>query len=265
MKAGVDFGTTLTKATWKQGNHYKSISTADYKLVDFVKILKDHKITEINVAGLADMPKQFEYFQINTPKTNDLIKTEIETQVKGLKKLFSLNNQRLPQDYLLVSIGTGTSYTRVKNKKITKIPLGNSLGGGTLMGLAKILKIKDFNQLTDMAKKGDHKNADLYFGDLIVSNLGILSKDAIHRVSRRDIAAGLMNILAITTYKDLSNYNHSKYGKYKNVIYIGSTLRGNDCLKNLLKKYTEELDLKPIFISGGEYSTSLGALESRYN
>lgn len=243
MKAGIDIGSTLIKIAFQKGKQVKLVSSADYSISQLAKILKKNKITQANIAGIGNLPKEFKFLKINRNK--DLIKNEIKIQVKGLKKL----NNKLPKNYILVSIGTGISYTVVKGKSVRKISIGSSIGGGTILGLSKVLGFRDFDQLVELANQGNAKKTDEWYGDLIVGNLANISQ----KTAKKDLAAGLMNLIAITVYKDLMLYKLDK----QKIIIIGSTLKNNKCLKRLLKKYIKNT----YFITNSEYATCLGALE----
>ncbi|MFA6027552.1 MAG: hypothetical protein WC752_01365 [Patescibacteria group bacterium] len=260
MNAGIDLGSSLIKIAFLEDKKVKFISSANYTLSKIASLLKQKKISEAQVVGIGTFPKELLFLKINNKRPvllEDKIQEEIKLQLFGLKKLFISKGKKAPKDFLLVSIGTGTSYTRVKGKKFFKLPLGNSLGGGFMAGMAKALEFNDFNNLSSQAGKGDYKAVDLYASDYIIANFA----QAGALTLKRDLAAGLMNIVAITTKKDLALYSEiRRYGGFKNVVYIGSALKNNECLKKLLKKYTEELDKKSYFISYSEYGTALGAL-----
>lgn len=233
MHAGIDLGSTLIKIAIKKGKNIKFYSQADYSQKQLENILKENHITKKIYAGL---------------KADKNIAREIKLQVQGAQAL-----ARLPKKFVLVSIGTGTSYTLVNGKKIKKLPLGNSLGGGFILGMGRALGFNNFQEICQQAEKGNLKNADIYFNDLIVANLAKLNKKS----KKQDITAGLMNVVAITTMKDLMLYKLNK----ENIIVIGSTLKNNSCLKKLLKKYLRKVQ----FVKNGEFATALGALLSVNN
>lgn len=71
--------------------------------------------------------------------------------------------------YLLVNIGLGVSMVKV----VGPGPLGferiggSSLGGGTLWGLLLLLTdAKDYNEMLEMAQRGNNENIDLLVGDI---------------------------------------------------------------------------------------------------
>lgn len=71
--------------------------------------------------------------------------------------------------YLLVNIGSGVSMIKVVGpgpEGFERIG-GSSLGGGTLWGLLSLLTdAQDYNEMLEMAQKGDNENIDLLVGDI---------------------------------------------------------------------------------------------------
>lgn len=75
--------------------------------------------------------------------------------------------------YLLVNIGSGVSMIKVVGpgpEGFERIG-GSSLGGGTLWGLLSLLTdAKDYNEMLEMAQRGDNENIDLLVGDIYGTN-----------------------------------------------------------------------------------------------
>ncbi len=104
---------------------------------------------------------------------------------------------------IIVSMGTGTAFVKVENG--TAFHLGGSgVGGGTLLGLSnRILNIRDFDDLVEMARGGNLDNVDLTIGDITseklvglppettASNFGKISDLA----DRSDMALGIINLV----------------------------------------------------------------------
>lgn len=71
--------------------------------------------------------------------------------------------------YLLVNIGSGVSMIKVTGpgpEGFERIG-GSSLGGGTLWGLLLLLTdASDYNEMLEMAQRGDNENIDLLVGDI---------------------------------------------------------------------------------------------------
>lgn len=104
---------------------------------------------------------------------------------------------------LVVSVGTGTSFTRVTPIRSWHVG-GTGLGGGMIMGLSRrLLGTSDMEELQRLAEQGDLARIDLQLQDVCagtISNLTAtttvanLSKAA-ETSSSEDMAAGLCNML----------------------------------------------------------------------
>lgn len=104
---------------------------------------------------------------------------------------------------VIVSMGTGTAF--VKMEKGTAVHLGGTgVGGGTLLGLSnRMLNVRNFDDLVEMAHGGNLANVDLTIGDITsehlvglppettASNFGNISDLA----DRPDIALGIINLV----------------------------------------------------------------------
>ena len=106
---------------------------------------------------------------------------------------------------LVVSMGTGTAVVHAKRGGEMKYLGGTGVGGGTLLGLSKLLLRADtVEHIVELAEGGDLAAIDLCIkdiapggavgelgGDLTVSNFGNLSDAA----DKGDIASGIMNLV----------------------------------------------------------------------
>ncbi|KAK3925782.1 4'-phosphopantetheine phosphatase [Frankliniella fusca] len=69
--------------------------------------------------------------------------------------------------YMLVNIGSGVSIMKVESENCHERIGGTATGGGTFWGLGSLLtSAKGFDELLDLAEKGDHRNVDVLVGDL---------------------------------------------------------------------------------------------------
>ncbi len=104
---------------------------------------------------------------------------------------------------VIVSMGTGTAYVMADGEKARHIG-GTGVGGGTLLGLSnRMLNIRNFNDIVEMAKTGDLKHIDLSIADIshdevvgltketTASNFGKISDLA----SKADVALGIINLV----------------------------------------------------------------------
>lgn len=88
--------------------------------------------------------------------------------------------------YLLVNIGSGVSMIKVTKAGPDGFERigGSSLGGGTLWGLLSLLTdAKDYNEMLEMALRGDNENIDLLVGDIYGLNYNKIGLKANHIAS----------------------------------------------------------------------------------
>ena len=75
--------------------------------------------------------------------------------------------------YLLVNIGSGVSLVKVSGPKRFERIGGTSLGGGTLWGLLSLLTgARTFDEMLQLAEKGDNRNVDMLVGDIYGMDYG---------------------------------------------------------------------------------------------
>ncbi|GBM56020.1 Pantothenate kinase 4 [Araneus ventricosus] len=69
--------------------------------------------------------------------------------------------------YLLVNIGSGVSIMLVESESSYERIGGSAMGGGTFWGLGSLLtKAKGFDELLELAEKGDHRGVDMLVKDI---------------------------------------------------------------------------------------------------
>ena len=107
-------------------------------------------------------------------------------------------------DALVVSMGTGTAIVHAKSNGQMKYLGGTGVGGGTLMGLSKLLlKAETMEHIIEYADGGDLSKIDLRIkdmtggamesltADMTAANFGNVSDIA----SKSDIATGILNLV----------------------------------------------------------------------
>jgi type II pantothenate kinase len=109
---------------------------------------------------------------------------------------------------LCVSMGTGTALVHAKTGDVMKYLGGTGVGGGTLMGLSKLLlSAEEIEHIEEMAEIGNLNNIDLKISDITgENNLSELSRDLTAAnfgnvsdlAAREDIAAGVLNMVLET-------------------------------------------------------------------
>jgi type II pantothenate kinase len=108
-------------------------------------------------------------------------------------------------DALVASLGTGTALVSVRGNDLRHVTPGNSIGGGTLLGLARaVLGTDDLAELSRLARLGDRKTLDITIGEAVGGPLGVLPAEGTASsfakysasASREDVAAALLNLVA---------------------------------------------------------------------
>ncbi|MGE1038408.1 type II pantothenate kinase, partial [Bacillus cereus] len=235
---GIDAGGTLTKIAYlnekKQLAFEKFYSNEQDNIIDWLK--NRTGIKQICITG--GKAKQLQQLLLDSYKIVEL--NEFEATLVGVryilkKEKYDINN------FVLTNIGTGTSIHYVYNDKYIRAG-GTGVGGGTIMGLSKLLtNIDHFEDVIPLTKVGSRKELDITVGDIYG---GILSP------IDNSLTASNFGKVAITD----SNYNSSdilatvqglvgevvtalslQFAETKNIdhiIYIGSTLCNNIHLQN---------------------------------
>ncbi|XP_066546787.1 4'-phosphopantetheine phosphatase isoform X1 [Amia ocellicauda] len=112
--------------------------------------------------------------------------------------------------YLLINIGSGVSIVKVESEDQFERIGGSSIGGGTFWGLGALLtKTKRFDELLQLASRGQHASVDMLVkdiyggaygtlgltGDLIASSFG-KSATADKEFSKEDMAKSLLHMIS---------------------------------------------------------------------
>ncbi len=99
---------------------------------------------------------------------------------------------------LVVSMGTGTAMVHAKATGEMKYLGGTGVGGGTLMGLSKLMLTADsVDHIVEYAKDGDLGNIDLKIKDMTAS-------DSLSELSRELTAANFGNVSDLASKSDIS-------------------------------------------------------------
>nr|WP_263327591.1 type II pantothenate kinase [Neobacillus sp. Marseille-Q6967] len=261
IKAGIDAGGTLIKIAFIENDrfHFKKYPITEmHQAVSWLKLVAPS--VKAVITGGKSQVIQEKYFP-----TSRII-PEFQATCKGAKVFLAEEKKALIDSYLLVNIGTGTSWHIVKGEKHERI-LGSGMGGGTFTGLGSLLSsTKDYKILTILANEGEKGKVDLLVkdiyesaetpinGDLTAANFAKGVK-ADHKEA--DLLASLTNMIAETTV--LLTMQAAALHQVKDVIFIGSTLAGNPSLRGGLEHYMDMAGLTSLFLSKGEYCGAMGA------
>ena len=135
------------------------------------------------------------------------------------KDLYGLNCERVEEfqaigsgglylsglsEALVVSMGTGTAMVHAVRGGNMNYIGGTGVGGGTLMGLSKLLAgAESIDHITELAQLGDLANVDLRIKDITAGSLGDLMSDMTAAnfgnvsdiATKHDMALGIMNMV----------------------------------------------------------------------
>lgn len=167
---------------------------------------------------------------------------------------------------IVVSLGTGTACVHSTRCGAAEYLGGTAVGGGTLVGLARLLLgMEDIDHICDLAKDGDLNNVDLRIkhitkkklmdympGEFTVSNFGNLSDIA----TKSDIALGIINMVfeSVGTTAVFASKKHD----IKEIVLLGN-LTVIPQAKGIFGNIGEMLGAKIIIPKYSQFGTVIGA------
>lgn len=168
------------------------------------------------------------------------------------------------QKLIVVSMGTGTSFVKVDGEEIKHIG-GIGIGGGTLLGLARLLlKTEEIHQVVEMARRGNITTIDLLIKDICNKPLPGLPLDATAsnfgkagaNASAEDIAAGIIHMVLQSVGQSavLSSLNSDIH----DFVLIGNLAKLPQC-REIFPKLEEMYHRRFRIPEYAEYRTAIGA------
>ena len=170
---------------------------------------------------------------------------------------------------LVVSMGTGTAMVHARADGTMKYLGGTGVGGGTLIGLSKLLlNVESIRHLEQLAEQGSLDNIDLRIkdmtatnsltqleGDLTAANFGKLSDLA----TKDDVALGIMNLI-FETVGMVSIFAARSVGA-KDIILTGNVTKLTHCKRKFDEFNHLEVGrgLNFIIPDRARFSTAIGA------
>lgn len=264
VKVGIDAGGTLVKIAYQENGemHYRKYQIGELdSAISWLKMMTP----DLNVAltgGKAHIVQE-KFFPdgLNVP--------EFVATCEGARFFLHEEGKKLDSPFIIVNVGTGTSWHLVNGDKYERI-LGSGMGGGTFMGLGALLTNEaGYEQLTELAAKGKKEHLDLLVKDIYESDEPPINGDLTAanfakglqvKHSDEDRMAAVTNMIAETIM--LLTLQAAAIHKVKEVVFIGSSLIDNPMLKGTLHNYMTMLGLQAIFLKNGEYCGALGAFLS---
>uniref|UniRef100_UPI00398F43B8 4'-phosphopantetheine phosphatase n=1 Tax=Pristiophorus japonicus TaxID=55135 RepID=UPI00398F43B8 len=176
--------------------------------------------------------------------------------------------------YLLVNIGSGVSIVRVESEDQFERIGGSSIGGGTFWGLGALLtKTKRFDELLQLASKGQHTNVDMLVrdiyggayesfgltGDLIASSFG-KSATTDKEFTQEDMAKSLLHMIS----NDIGQLAclYAKLHNLSRVYFGGFFIRGHPVTMHTITysiNYFTKGEVQALFLRHEGYLGAIGA------
>jgi type II pantothenate kinase len=170
----------------------------------------------------------------------------------------------LPERYLLVSLGTGTSILAIDGAHASRAG-GTAVGGGTALGLARLLLGVDrFEDLIALASRGDRRRVDLMVSEVyratpatVARNLTASNFAKLASTRPEDIAHALWGLVGETVV--LVSLGLARSAGTETVTYCGATLADNAPLRAIVEDISTFFGLRPLFLARGAYCGAVGA------
>ncbi len=233
IKVGIDAGGSLVKIAYqdKKRMHYKKYALTELdQAMTWLKMVSPGLKIAVT-GGRAEFIQKGHF-------SDALIIPEFQATCEGALIFLSEEGKKINEPFLLINIGTGTSWHVVNGDKYERI-LGSGIGGGTFTGLGSLLTaVDDYHKLTQFAAEGEKGNIDLLVKDIYESaeapingNLTAanFAKGKKMDHSDADRMAALSNMIAETIA--LLTMQAAAIHRAKNVVVIGSAIVGNPALK----------------------------------
>jgi type II pantothenate kinase len=169
---------------------------------------------------------------------------------------------------LVISAGSGTAVIAARGTTYTHIT-GTGVGGGTLLGLGRLLLgTTDVQTIDAMAMRGDSNGADLALRDVVSGPIGALPPDAtavnFGRLARQeqtahpdDLAAALMTLVAQVIA--ITAINAARAEQIERVVLIGH-MADLPSFRRVIAQVGEYYAMQVLVPEQAGFGTALGAL-----
>ena len=256
--AGIDVGATLCKLALRRDG----LSTAHYPSTDLAgarALVEAWSPSRIVATGGGAHRLGTEVAGVPIEHVS-----EFEAWARGAPLVAAEEGIGLPDRYLLVSLGTGTSVLAIDEGRVERVG-GTALGGGTVLGLGRLLVgIESFGEIAAMAERGDRRSVDLLVGDVyrgadapLLRDLTAASFAKLASTRPEDLAQALMGLVGENVALLCAGLARGLASK--TVVYCGSTLSENPSLRRIVGEITTHLGHGAAFLAGGAFCGAVGA------
>jgi type II pantothenate kinase len=252
---GIDIGSSTTKfALVKNGRCIKQLRKPDDQSFD--EALEEFGYAGVKRIAITGVGASYIKGNIHGVPTKHA--DEFSSVSRGALQLAHKHN------CLVVSVGTGTSFTRVTPFRTWHIG-GTGLGGGLLKGLSgKICGTDDMEELQQLAAKGDLHEIDLQLMDVCEGTISNLKPNTTvanmnklnDQSTKEDLAAGLCNMIfqGIGVMATFAIKRHCT----KSIVLVG-TITDWPIAKRSLDEVAELHNVNFIIPEHAAFATAIGA------
>jgi len=169
-------------------------------------------------------------------------------------------------EIIIASMGTGTAFVRVQGEDVKHLG-GTAVGGGTIVNLCeRFVGTKSFDEIVELASKGNLSKVDLVIGDITKAeipglapditacNFGKLSKEA----KKEDIALGIINM--VFEVIGMMGVFATKNDTIKDIVAVGS-LTVVPYIETVFKKIEDMTGARFIIPENAEFAGCIGAVK----
>ncbi|XP_044958582.1 pantothenate kinase 1 [Hordeum vulgare subsp. vulgare] len=184
--------------------------------------------------------------------------------------------------YLLVNIGSGVSMIEVIGKGKFERIIGSHLGGGTILGLARLLTgCSSYEEFLELSRSGDNLAVDLTVGDIYgergypkiglpasttAASFGKVSSGKLSEYKAEDLAAALLN--SFTYNIGQIAYFVANLSGLKRIFFRGAYVCGHEKTMDKISrslKYWSKGEVQTTFLCHEGFLGTLGAFWSYEN
>ncbi|MCG1009875.1 type II pantothenate kinase [Salinicoccus sp. ID82-1] len=264
MKIGIDAGGTLIKVVYVDGDHRTFEKWPSTEVDALIEVL-DSQYAE-DALFLTGGKAEYMAEKLNQ---HHGVSIEFDATYRGLKTLMREQGIDLER-FVYLNVGTGTSFHHASREGQERVG-GSGVGGGTLLGLSKLLvDIDDYNEIIALAESGNRDAIDLKVhhiyagrptpipGDLTASNFGNVLSGDVAALEPADKVQAVIGLVAETV--TAVGISLAEGYDSTDIVFIGSTLLDNKVMQEIINRYAGLKGAKAHMVRHGEYSGALGAI-----
>lgn len=263
---GIDIGGSTTKiAGFRDGQRLLPVQISANNAIAslfgaFGKFLYDNNlnledISQVNLTGVGSSSVKQPIYGLTTCKVD-------EFTANGVGGGYFAQGAK---EFMVVSMGTGTSFVRVKDGVPSHLG-GIGIGGGTIVGLSKLmLNTNDIDKIQEMAAEGNVGKIDLRIGDISKEPLPGLDLDitasnfgkSSSRSTDEDKAAGIVHMVLESICQTAVLISQGT--NLKDFVLIGNLTNFPEIEGICRMIKTMYPDVNFIVPEDGEFATAIGA------